>query len=125
LLLTPLGISHQCSLDAFEQSFLGNWHVEIVFDGKMLTVNNKDGKDYAQIVAIGTAEDLIDVLRESRDHRIHQRFPEDLELGKRPFLIPAHQPATSAARTAANRLSDGECNGTSPHPSSMSKRLPA
>jgi hypothetical protein len=38
--------------------------VEIVFDGKMLTVNNKDGKDYAQMEAAGTAEDLIDVLRE-------------------------------------------------------------
>jgi hypothetical protein len=38
--------------------------VEIVFDGKTLTVNNKDGKDYAQIEAAGTAEDLIDVLRE-------------------------------------------------------------
>jgi hypothetical protein len=38
--------------------------VEIVFDGKMLTVNNKDGKDYTQIEAAGTAEELIDVLRE-------------------------------------------------------------
>jgi hypothetical protein len=38
--------------------------VEIVFDGKMLTVNNKDDKDYAQIEAAGTAEELIDVLRE-------------------------------------------------------------
>ena len=38
--------------------------VEIVFDGKMLTVNNKDGKDYAQIEVAGTAEELIDVLRE-------------------------------------------------------------
>ncbi|WP_245471442.1 DUF2092 domain-containing protein [Bradyrhizobium genosp. SA-3] len=38
--------------------------VEIVFDGKMLTVNNKDSKDYAQIEAPGTAEELIDVLRE-------------------------------------------------------------
>ena len=38
--------------------------VEIVFDGKMLTVNNKDAKDYAQIEAPGTAEELIDVLRE-------------------------------------------------------------
>jgi hypothetical protein len=38
--------------------------VEIVFDGKTLTVNNKDAKDYAQIEAAGTAEDLIDVLRE-------------------------------------------------------------
>jgi hypothetical protein len=38
--------------------------VEIVFDGKMLTVNNKDGKDYAQIEAAGTAEELIDVLRD-------------------------------------------------------------
>jgi hypothetical protein len=38
--------------------------VEIVFDGKMLTVNNKDGKDYAQIEAAGTAEELIDLLRD-------------------------------------------------------------
>lgn len=38
--------------------------VEIVFDGKTLTVNNKDGKDYAQIEVTGTAEELIDVLRE-------------------------------------------------------------
>ena len=38
--------------------------VEIVFDGKMLTVSNKDGKDYAQIEVTGTAEELIDVLRE-------------------------------------------------------------
>lgn len=38
--------------------------VEIVFDGKTLTVNNKDGKDYAQIETAGTAEELIDVLRE-------------------------------------------------------------
>ena len=38
--------------------------VEIVFDGKMLTVSNKDAKDYAQIEATGTAEELIDVLRE-------------------------------------------------------------
>ena len=38
--------------------------VEIVFDGKTLTVNNKDGKDYAQIEAAGTAEELVDVLRE-------------------------------------------------------------
>src|SRR5450755_2430568 len=38
--------------------------VEIVFDGKTLTVNNKDGKDYAQIEAAGSAEELIDVLRE-------------------------------------------------------------
>ena len=38
--------------------------VEIVFDGKMLTVSNKDSKDYAQTEATGTAEELIDVLRE-------------------------------------------------------------
>jgi hypothetical protein len=30
----------------------------------MLTVSNKDSKDYAQIEATGTAEELIDVLRE-------------------------------------------------------------
>jgi hypothetical protein len=38
--------------------------IEIVFDGKMVTVNNKDTKDYAQIDAEGTADQLIDVLRE-------------------------------------------------------------
>jgi hypothetical protein len=38
--------------------------VEIVFDGKLLTVNNKDEKDYAQIETTGTTEELIDVLRE-------------------------------------------------------------
>jgi hypothetical protein len=38
--------------------------IEIVFDGKMLTVNNKDSKDYAQIDAPGTADQLIDVLRD-------------------------------------------------------------
>ena len=38
--------------------------VEIVFDGKMLTVNNKDDKGYAQIETTGTTEELIDVLRE-------------------------------------------------------------
>jgi hypothetical protein len=38
--------------------------IEIVFDGKMLTVNNKDAKDYAQIDAPGTADKLIDVLRD-------------------------------------------------------------
>jgi hypothetical protein len=38
--------------------------VEIVFDGKLVTVNNKDAKDYAQIEAEGTADQLIDLLRE-------------------------------------------------------------
>jgi hypothetical protein len=38
--------------------------MEIVFDGKLLTVNNKDDKDYAQIETTGTTEELIDVLRE-------------------------------------------------------------
>jgi hypothetical protein len=38
--------------------------VEIVFDGKLLTVNNKDDKDYAQIETTGTIEELVDVLRE-------------------------------------------------------------
>jgi hypothetical protein len=38
--------------------------VEIVYDGKTLTINNKDAKDYAQIDASGTADQLIDVLRE-------------------------------------------------------------
>jgi hypothetical protein len=38
--------------------------VEIVFDGKLVTVNDKDTKNYAQIEAEGTADQLIDVLRE-------------------------------------------------------------
>lgn len=38
--------------------------IEIVFDGKMLTVNDKDAKGYAQIDVEGTANQLIDVLRE-------------------------------------------------------------
>jgi hypothetical protein len=38
--------------------------VEIVFDGKLVTVSDKDTKNYAQIEAAGTADQLIDVLRE-------------------------------------------------------------
>jgi hypothetical protein len=38
--------------------------VEVVFDGKLVTVNDKDTKNYAQIEAAGTADQLIDVLRE-------------------------------------------------------------
>jgi hypothetical protein len=38
--------------------------VEVVFDGKLVTVSDKDTKNYAQIEAAGTAEQLIDVLRE-------------------------------------------------------------
>jgi hypothetical protein len=38
--------------------------VEIVFDGKMLTVNNKDGNAFAQVEAAGTVDQLIDKLRD-------------------------------------------------------------
>ncbi|MDE5458323.1 DUF2092 domain-containing protein [Bradyrhizobium sp. CSA112] len=38
--------------------------VEVVFDGKLVTVNDKDTKNYAQIEAEGTADQLIDVLRD-------------------------------------------------------------
>src|SRR5882672_4217234 len=38
--------------------------VEVVFDGKLVTVSDKDTKNYAQIDAEGTADQLIDVLRE-------------------------------------------------------------
>src|SRR6187402_3147602 len=38
--------------------------VEVVFDGKLVTVNDKDTKNYAQIEAAGTADQLIDMLRE-------------------------------------------------------------
>jgi hypothetical protein len=42
--------------------------VEIVFDGKMLTVNNKDHNDFAQVESSGSIDQLIDLLREK--HRI-------------------------------------------------------
>src|SRR6187200_3344298 len=38
--------------------------VEIVFDGKMLTVNNKDGNDFAQVDSPGSVDQLIDLLRD-------------------------------------------------------------
>ena len=38
--------------------------IEIVYDGKRVTVNNKDSKNYAQIEADGTVDQLIEVLRE-------------------------------------------------------------
>jgi hypothetical protein len=38
--------------------------VEIVFDGKTLTVNNKDANDFAQVDAPGSTDQLIDLLRD-------------------------------------------------------------
>jgi hypothetical protein len=38
--------------------------VEVVSDGKLVTVSDKDTKNYAQIEAAGTADQLIEVLRE-------------------------------------------------------------
>jgi len=38
--------------------------VEIVFDGKTLTMNNKDANDFAQIESPGSVDQLIDLLRE-------------------------------------------------------------
>jgi hypothetical protein len=38
--------------------------VEVAFDGNVVTVNDKDTKNYAQIEAAGTADQLIEVLRE-------------------------------------------------------------
>lgn len=38
--------------------------IEIVFDGKTFSINNKDNKEYTQVDAPGTADQLIDVLRE-------------------------------------------------------------
>jgi hypothetical protein len=38
--------------------------VELVFDGKMFTVNDKDHNDYAQTESSGSIDQLIDVLRE-------------------------------------------------------------
>jgi hypothetical protein len=38
--------------------------VEIVFDGKTLTMNNKDANDFAQIESPGSIDQLIDLLRE-------------------------------------------------------------
>jgi hypothetical protein len=38
--------------------------VEVVFDGKLVTINDKDARHYAQVEAEGTADHLIDELRE-------------------------------------------------------------
>ena len=38
--------------------------IELVFDGKMLTINNKDSKSYAQVDVPGSTDQLIDTLRE-------------------------------------------------------------
>jgi hypothetical protein len=38
--------------------------VEIVFDGKTLTLNDKDANGFAQIESVGSVDQLIDVLRE-------------------------------------------------------------
>jgi hypothetical protein len=42
----------------------GYTDVEIVFDGKTLTMNNKDTKDFTQIESPGSADQVIDLLRE-------------------------------------------------------------
>ena len=38
--------------------------IEFVFDGKMLTINNRDKKSYAQVDLPGSTDQLIDTLRE-------------------------------------------------------------
>jgi hypothetical protein len=38
--------------------------IEIVFDGKTLTINNKDGNSFAQVDANGSIDQLVDLLRE-------------------------------------------------------------
>jgi hypothetical protein len=38
--------------------------IEIVFDGKTLTMNNKDANDFAQVESPGSVDQLIDLLRE-------------------------------------------------------------
>jgi hypothetical protein len=42
----------------------GYTDVEIVFDGKTLTVNNKDANGFAQIEAPGSVDQLVDLLRD-------------------------------------------------------------
>jgi hypothetical protein len=44
----------------------GYTDVEIVFDGTMLTVNNKDHNDFAQVESSGSIDQLIDLLRKKR-----------------------------------------------------------
>jgi hypothetical protein len=51
--------------DKLRATRTGGYHdVEIVFDGKLVTINDKDAKHFAQIAAEGTADHLIDVLRD-------------------------------------------------------------
>jgi hypothetical protein len=42
----------------------GYTNVDFVFDGKTLSVNNKDANDYVQMEAPGSADQIIDLLRE-------------------------------------------------------------
>jgi hypothetical protein len=42
----------------------GYRHVEVVFDGKTVTLNDKDANGFAQIEAAGSVDQLLDVLRE-------------------------------------------------------------
>jgi hypothetical protein len=42
----------------------GYANVEIVFDGKTLTMNNKDSNDFGQVDAPGSVDQLIDLLRD-------------------------------------------------------------
>ena len=42
----------------------GYTEAEIVFDGKILTVHNKDGKTFAQVESPGSIDQLIDLLRD-------------------------------------------------------------
>jgi hypothetical protein len=42
----------------------GYTNVDFVFDGKTLTVNNKDANDFVQLESPGSADQLIDLLRE-------------------------------------------------------------
>jgi hypothetical protein len=39
--------------------------MEIVYDGKTLSINNKDAKEFAQVDATGTTDQLIDVMRDT------------------------------------------------------------
>jgi hypothetical protein len=62
---TSSGQVHLSRPDKLRATRTGGYRdVEIVFDGKTLTVNNKDANDFAQVESPGSIDQLIDVLRD-------------------------------------------------------------
>jgi len=73
--------------DKFHVTRTGGFeHVEMVFDGKMLTLLGKNANKYAQVEAPGTIDQLVDVLRD----KYHRPIPAADLLMSNPYneLMP-------------------------------------